>query len=210
MDVYKQFGVSLAELQLKVHPCGKVGKYLFEQLEEFNHKAAVYNMAWPHGEVWGLGDQATVAVLMEELEKVSYEMIPAPRVADDMTYIHGQDYRKIRLYKTAEVRLTLEDFLQNWRSILDSKGEGKMKKYLVIDAGGTAVKYALMNESAKILKEANFRRRICGSYAGRLFAETGCCCRKVSETNRRNCCQYAGNVGQPERLLCDRRNVGIF
>ena len=47
---------------------------------------------------------------MEELEKVSYEMIPAPRVADDMTYIHGQDYRKIRLYKTAEVRLTLEDF----------------------------------------------------------------------------------------------------
>ena len=50
MDVYKQFGVSLAELQLKVHPCGKVGKYLFEQLEEFNHKAAVYNMAWPHGE----------------------------------------------------------------------------------------------------------------------------------------------------------------
>ena len=46
----------------------------------------------------------------EELEKVSYEMIPAPRVADDMTYIHGQDYRKIRLYKTAEVRLTLEDF----------------------------------------------------------------------------------------------------
>lgn len=107
----------------------------------------------------GLGDQATVAVLMEELEKVSYEMIPAPRVADDMTYIHGQDYRKIRLYKTAEVRLTLEDFLQNWRSILDSKGEGKMKKYLVIDAGGTAVKYALMNESAKILKEANFRRR---------------------------------------------------
>lgn len=83
---------------------------MFEQLEEFNHKAAVYNMAWPHGEVWGLGDQATVAVLMEELEKVSYEMIPAPRVADDMTYIHGQDYRKIRVYKTAEVRLTLEDF----------------------------------------------------------------------------------------------------
>ena len=26
-----------------------------------------------------------------------------------------------------------------------------MKKYLVIDAGGTAVKYALMNESAKII-----------------------------------------------------------
>ena len=31
-----------------------------------------------------------------------------------------------------------------------------MKKYLVIDAGGTAVKYALMNESARYWKEANF------------------------------------------------------
>lgn len=34
-----------------------------------------------------------------------------------------------------------------------------MKKYLVIDAGGTAVKYALMNESAKILERGKFRRR---------------------------------------------------
>ena len=31
-----------------------------------------------------------------------------------------------------------------------------MKKYLVIDAGGTAVKYALMNESAKILERGKF------------------------------------------------------
>ena len=50
MDVYKQFGVSLAELQLKSASMWvKIGKYLFEQLEEFNHKAAVYNMAWPIG-----------------------------------------------------------------------------------------------------------------------------------------------------------------
>lgn len=110
MDVYKQFGVSLAELQLKVKPCGAIGKYLFEQLISFNHKAAAYEMAWPHGEVWGLGDQGTIAVLMEELEKISYDLIPAPQIADDMKYIHGQENRKIRVYKTAEVRLTLEDF----------------------------------------------------------------------------------------------------
>ena len=58
----------------------------------------------------GAGRSGDCGSSYEELEKVSYEMIPAPRVADDMTYIHGQDYRKIRLYKTAEVRLTLEDF----------------------------------------------------------------------------------------------------
>mgnify|MGYP000600512949 CR=1 FL=1 len=43
-----------------------------------------------HGEVWGLGDQATVAVLMEELEKVSYEMIDQHESADDMTIFTGR------------------------------------------------------------------------------------------------------------------------
>ncbi len=32
MGVYKMFGVSLAELQLKVKPCGAIGRYLFEEL----------------------------------------------------------------------------------------------------------------------------------------------------------------------------------
>ena len=39
---------------------------------------------------------------MEELEKVSYDLVPAPRVAEDMTYIHGQDNREIRVYRLAE------------------------------------------------------------------------------------------------------------
>ena len=106
----KVMAVSLAELQLKVRPCGKIGKYLFEQLVDFNHVAAKYEMDWPQGEIWGLGDQGTIAVLMEELEKVSYDMVPAPRIAEDMTYIHGQDNREIRVYKYLDARLTLEDF----------------------------------------------------------------------------------------------------
>ena len=109
-SVYKVMAVSLAELQLKVRPCGEIGKYLFEQMAEFNHKAAAYEMEWPHGEIWGLGDQGTIAVLMEELEKENYDLVPAPRIAEDMTYIHGQDNRKIRVYKSLDARLTLEDF----------------------------------------------------------------------------------------------------
>lgn len=109
-SLYKVMAVSLAELQLKVRPCGKIGKYLFEQMVEFNQKAAAYDMEWPHGEIWGLGDQATIAVLMEELEKVSYDLIPAPRIAADMTYIHGQEKREIRVYHYLDARLTLEDF----------------------------------------------------------------------------------------------------
>lgn len=110
MSLYKVMAVSLAELQLKVRPCGEIGKYLFEQMVDFNHVAAKYEMAWPHGEIWGLGDQGTIAVLMEELEKVSYDLVPAPRVAEDMTYIHGQNNREIRVYNYLDARLTLEDF----------------------------------------------------------------------------------------------------
>lgn len=110
MSLYKVMAVSLAELQLKVRPCGEIGKYLFEQMVEFNHVASKHDWPWPHGEIWGLGDQGTVAVLMEELEKVSYDLIPAPRIAEDMTYIHGQANREIRVYNYLDARLTLEDF----------------------------------------------------------------------------------------------------
>lgn len=111
MDVYKMFSVSLAELQMKVRPCGKLGEYLFRELVEVNGEAAGADMIWPHGEIWGLGDQASIAVLMEELERKNYELLDAPRIAEDMTYLHGQSGRKkIRVYKTADTRLTLEDF----------------------------------------------------------------------------------------------------
>lgn len=42
--------------------------------------------------------------------QASYDMVPAPRIAEDMTYIHGQDNREIRVYKYLDARLTLEDF----------------------------------------------------------------------------------------------------
>lgn len=110
MSLYKIMAVSLSELQLKVYPCGKIGKYLFEQMTAFNEYAATYDMLWPQGEIWGLGDQASIAVLMEELEKTSYDLVPAPRIAEDMTYILDTDNRPIRVYTSLDARLTLEDF----------------------------------------------------------------------------------------------------
>ncbi len=109
-SVYKQFAVSLAELQQKVYPCGEIGRYLFEQMVEFNDEAAAYNGPWPHGELWGLGDQGTIAVLMEELEKVSYDMIQAPTVLPGGKYSFDNQNRPIRVYNAVDHRLTLEDF----------------------------------------------------------------------------------------------------
>lgn len=109
MNAYKQIAVSLAELQYRVKPCGQIGCYLFEQMAAFNEKLSYYQ-EWPHGETWGLGDQGTVTVLLEERERMDYNWYPAPRISEEMTYIHEQNNRLIRVYHTLDSRLTLEDF----------------------------------------------------------------------------------------------------
>jgi len=109
--VYKQFGTSLAELQTKVRPYGKIGKYLFEQTVEFNNNMLLFE-SWPHGEIWTLGDEGCICALLEEKERNDgYDMIEAPFISQkDMTYSYGTGNRKIRVYKKMDVRLDLEDF----------------------------------------------------------------------------------------------------
>ena len=109
--VYKQFAVSLAELQLKVRPYGKIGRYLFEQMVEFNMERKDIPH-WPHGEIWALGDEGTIAALMCEPTRTDmYDMINPPTFAPDMVYIYGNNpsNRKIRVYRTMDARLDLED-----------------------------------------------------------------------------------------------------
>jgi len=111
INVYKQMSVSLAELQVRVKPYGRIGKYLFEQMVEFNMKTA-HISHWPHGEIWGLGDSPTISVLMEETEKIDiYDEVHAPNINyDDLKYEHNTVNRKIRAYKYVNPRLTMEDF----------------------------------------------------------------------------------------------------
>lgn len=108
-NVYKQMAVSLAELQYKVQPCGEVGNYLFQQMVDFNNKLDFY-VPWPHGESWGLGDQCSITVLLEENNRGNWEWQPAPQFSKEMYYIHKQNNRPIRVYHTVDSRFTLEDF----------------------------------------------------------------------------------------------------
>ena len=110
MNVYKQMAVSLAELQLRVKPYGKIGNYLFTQMVEFNDRMADVPFDWPHGESWGLGDEGVVTVLLEELQSVNYELKKAPYFREDLTYVHGELEKDIRVYHTLNTRLTMEDF----------------------------------------------------------------------------------------------------
>ena len=111
INVYKQMSVSLAELQVRVKPYGKIGKYLFEQMVEFNMKTA-HITHWPHGEIWGLGDSPTISVLLEETEKLDiFDEVHAPNINyDDLKYEHNTVNRKIRVYNFVNPRLTMEDF----------------------------------------------------------------------------------------------------
>jgi inosine-uridine nucleoside N-ribohydrolase len=108
-NVYKQMEVSLSELQYKVQPCGEIGDYLFRQMVEFNNKMHFFQ-AWPHGESWGLGDQGTITVLLEENNRGNFDWIPAPQFSKEMYYIHKQNNRPIRVYHALDARFTLEDF----------------------------------------------------------------------------------------------------
>lgn len=107
-NVYKLMNITLAELQARVAPCGRVGRYLVEQMVALNDVCA--DEPWPHGETWCIGDQPTVGVLLEDKERENYTMETAPRVAPDMTYIPCPENRRIRVYHTTDVRMTLEDF----------------------------------------------------------------------------------------------------
>ncbi|MBS5521867.1 MAG: nucleoside hydrolase [Clostridiales bacterium] len=109
INVYKQIAVTLTELSIRVKPCGAIGKYLFEQMVAFNDQCSE-QIFWPHGESWGLGDQGTVTVLLEERERMNYDWIPAPKISKEMSYIHGQNNRPIRVYHTLDSRFTMEDF----------------------------------------------------------------------------------------------------
>lgn len=107
--VYKQFAVTLSELQIKVRPYGKVGRYLFQQMADLN--VAFADKEWPHGETWALGDHGVIAALMQEQQKCdNYTMRPAPNVdPENMRYVYSRKNRDIRVYQTMDARVTLED-----------------------------------------------------------------------------------------------------
>lgn len=107
-SVYKQVNVSLAKLQSRVAPCGKIGEYLFRQMVELNDACA--DNEWPHGETWCIGDQPTIGVFLEDKERVHYTMKHAPYIRPDYTYEEREDGKLIRVYHTIDVRLLLEDF----------------------------------------------------------------------------------------------------
>ena len=102
--VYRMMAVSHAELMEKVYPQGEIGRYLVEQLLEFN--ATMVDEPIEHR---CLGDSPAVGVIMYP-DCGRWEWRPAPQFDPLMHYVHTGTHRPIRVYTSIDSRFILEDF----------------------------------------------------------------------------------------------------
>ena len=103
--IYKRMAVSYAELATKVYDKGPLGKYLVEQLVEWNKQ---YHREGPI-EHRSLGDSPAVGVMMYP-DCGWFDWRPAPEFNAEMNYVHTGCYRPIRVYHAIDQRFILEDF----------------------------------------------------------------------------------------------------
>lgn len=109
-NVYSLVRVGTAEIALKVRPCGEIGQYLFDSLIEFNQEKRNVK-GWPRGEDWTLGDSPAVSLILNPNQHTDfYDMIPAPRITQDLKYEKNEKNRPIRVYNFVNGRVVLEDF----------------------------------------------------------------------------------------------------
>ncbi len=108
-NVYEMMAVSLAELEYRVRPCGAIGAYLCDQLNDHAHEPEPAASDFRTGETWVLGDSPAVGLILYE-HRFDYEWIPAPHVQPDGCYVQDNPInRPIRVYKHVDSRLIFED-----------------------------------------------------------------------------------------------------
>ena len=105
-SAYGAIRTGLAELQMKVAPHGAAGRYLFEQMVEYNEGP---NAFWTPGESWSLGDSPAVAVTLDA-SCGRFHPQAARYVNDDTTYAARETGKTVRLYESVDPRFVLEDF----------------------------------------------------------------------------------------------------
>ena len=126
---YSMMRVSFAELYEKVYPCGKLGKWLCEQLWDVNERFGRMRAgrfapslknptAYAHfacGEMWSLGDNP-VAGLMLNSQMHDAVITGAPYINDDSTYtLRPDNPHKIAVYTTVDAHFILNDLFAKLR-----------------------------------------------------------------------------------------------
>lgn len=102
---YARMRTSYAELFEKVYPCGEIGKYLFENMQNYGNSPKA---DWTMGESWSLGDSPAVGLAIDFCcGKFSDKNSP---IADENGNYIGFNQNKIRVYDEVDPRFILEDF----------------------------------------------------------------------------------------------------
>ncbi len=102
---YAHIRTSLAMLQRRLTPCGEVGAYLLRQMDEYNNGPSA---GWTAGESWSLGDNPSVAVVIDDCAGRSL-WENAWLIDPDTNYVEELPDRKIRIYHTMNSHFVLED-----------------------------------------------------------------------------------------------------
>jgi inosine-uridine nucleoside N-ribohydrolase len=119
-NVYEMMPVSLAELEYRVYPHGAIGEYLFEQLIEHTHEQNPRKNTFRTGETWVLGDSPAVGLILYE-HRFEFDWIAAPYITAEMQYEHTGLNRPIRVYKSIDSRLILEDLYSKLALFVQNK-----------------------------------------------------------------------------------------
>lgn len=110
-DVYRQSMYSMAELEDKIFPLGKIGEYLSGKLGGFARSADTY--------VLGDSPLCLISTLTTTFEPGAagsfYEVTPAPKIMEDGKYDFSSPGRDIIVYKTIDTRLLLSDMESRFR-----------------------------------------------------------------------------------------------
>lgn len=124
VNVYGTVEVTMAEMALKIRPCGTAGRYLYDLMEQYNLTTdEPYTLR--KGESWNFGDSPVVAALLGCDLRQNFHMEPAPVLADGGRYLPGSG-RAIRVYDSVDVRFCWRTFCKA-RSLLWAEDKQSVK-----------------------------------------------------------------------------------
>ncbi len=106
-NVFGSVRISLAEIQRRIYPLGKIGKHLFENMVSYNMQPWA---GWTAGESWTLGDSPAVGIAMDE-NIGTYKYVEAPIFNPDTTWRYAEGRPVIRVCTHADSRFILEDLI---------------------------------------------------------------------------------------------------
>ena len=105
-EVYDMPRVTLAELQVKLEPCGEIGKFLFNGLCDFLTMANEHG--WPMDEVFSICDETAIGALLD-FQPFNAKWEPAPTISNEMFYFPKENPKMVKCYKNMDLRVVLED-----------------------------------------------------------------------------------------------------